>query len=110
MKQIIFRDDKSQKQIFDNKEKNELLLYWKNQYIKELEEAIFKEKNKILQEKLESSEPYDKYIEFTKKRRQDKKKSPVRKGYKTNNIFSSPRANIKKYSNTNLIKKKEQKK
>ena len=121
MKQIIFQDDKSQKPIFDNKEKNELLLYWKNQYIKELEEAIFKEKNKLLQEKLESSEPYDKYIEFTKKRRQDKKKSPVRKGYsnnnligssKTNNIFSSnfPRANIKKYSNTNLIKKKEQKK
>ena len=122
MKQIIFQDDKSQKPIFDNKEKNELLLYWKNRYIKELEEVIFREKNKILQEKLENPEPYDKYIEFTKKRRLDKKKTTMKRvGYsnsnligssKTNNIFSNnfPRTNTKKYSNTNLIKKKKQKK
>ena len=123
MKQIIFQDDKSQKPIFENKEKNELLLYWKNRYIKELEEVIFKEKNKILMEKLESSEPNDnKYLYFTKKRKQNRNKSAVKKKVYSNNslmgspkentIFSNnyPRANIKKYSNNKLTTKKEQKK
>ena len=54
IKLILYKDPETRKHIFNNKEKNELLLYWKNRYIKELEEATFKEKNKILQKKLDS--------------------------------------------------------
>ena len=124
MKQIIYQDDKSKKPIFENKEKNELLMYWKNSYMKELEEMVFKEKNRILQEKLENSDPYEQYLELVKKRRQGKKKPRTRKSVlgfnnligssKSINIFNNsksfPRAKIKKYPNTGYRKKKDQKK
>lgn len=122
MKQIIYQDDESKKEIFENKEKNELLSYWKNSYMKELEEIVFKEKNKILQEKLENSDPYDQYLELVKKRRQRKKKSRTRKSVfgfnnlfgssKSNNIYnkSFPKIKVKKYPNSVIRRKKDQKK
>ena len=55
------------------------MLYWKNRYIKELEEATFKEKNKILQQKLDSLDPNNKIIELTKKKKIEKRKSQTRK-------------------------------
>jgi hypothetical protein len=122
MKQIIYQDDESKKEIFENKEKNELLSYWKNSYMKELEEIVFKEKNKILQEKLENSDPYDQYLELVKKRRQRKKKSRTRKSvFGFNNLFGSSRSNniynksfpkikVKKYPNSVIRRKKDQKK
>ena len=79
--------------------------------MKELEEMVFKEKNRILQEKLENSDPYEQYLELVKKRRQGKKKPRTRKsvlGFNNligssksinffNNSKSFPRAKIKKY-------------
>ena len=47
--------------------------------IKELEEATFKEKNKILQQKLDSLDPNNKIIELTKKKKIEKRKSQTRK-------------------------------
>ena len=79
IKLILYKDPETRKHIFNNKEKNELLLYWKNRYIKELEEATFKEKNKILQQKLDSLDPNNKIIELTKKKKIEKRKSQTRK-------------------------------
>lgn len=73
IKLIFYKDEKSKKYVFNNKEKNELLLYWKNSYIKELEDATYNEKNKILQKKLESYDPNNKIIEFTMKKNKDRK-------------------------------------
>ena len=78
MKLLLFKDDKSKKNVFNNKEKNELLLYWKNSYIKELEDATFKEKNKILQQKLDSLDPNNKIIEMSRNKK-GKSKSHNRK-------------------------------
>ena len=78
MKLLFFKDDKSKKNVFNNKEKNELLLYWKNSYIKELEDATFKEKNKILQQKLDSLDPNNKIIEMSRNKK-GKSKSHNRK-------------------------------
>ena len=51
IKLILYKDPETKKHIFNNREKNELLLYWKNKYMKELEEATLKEKKKILKQK-----------------------------------------------------------
>ena len=115
MKQITFEDDKSKKPIFANKEKNELLLYWKNSYIKELEERVFKEKNKILQKKLDGSDPYDKHLD---RRRNERTKYSMKTGInnfkgssKANNMYSNnfPRVKLNIHSNTNLRKNNEPK-
>ena len=79
IKLILYKDDKTKKYIFNNKEKNELLLYWKNSYIKELEEATYKEKNKILQQKLDNLDPNNKIIELTKKKKSEKRRAQTRK-------------------------------
>ena len=96
MKLILYKDDKSKKSIFNNKEKNELFLYWKNRYIKELEDATYKEKNKILKKKLESLDPNNKIIELTKKKKNQIRKAIIRKSaidvmgnFKQNNNMNS---------------------
>ena len=94
IKLIIYKDPETRKHIFNNKEKNELLLYWKNRYIKELEEATFKEKNKILQQKLESLDPNNKIIELTKKKKIEKRKSQTRKSsIMYNNLMKNAKFN-----------------
>ena len=94
IKLILYKDPETRKHIFNNKEKNELLLYWKNRYIKELEEATFKEKNKILQQKLESLDPNNKIIELTKKKKIEKRKSQTRKSsIMYNNLMKNAKFN-----------------
>ena len=94
IKLILYKDPETRKHIFNNKEKNELLLYWKNRYIKELEEATFKEKNKILQQKLENKDPNNKIIELTKKKKIEKRKSQTRKSsIMYNNLMKNAKFN-----------------
>ena len=78
IKLILYKDPETKKHIFNNREKNELLLYWKNKYMKELEEATLKEKNKILKQKLESLDPNNKLMELTRKKKGDLKKTQTR--------------------------------
>ena len=98
IKSILYKDTETKKPILDNKEKNELLLYWKNSYINELEEAKIKEKNKILEQKLESLDPNNKIIELTKKKRLVNKKSSTRQ---SSMIYKSLIENVKMNSNSN---------
>ena len=117
IKLILYKDPETKKHIFNNREKNELLLYWKNRYIKELEEATFKEKNKIIKQKLNSLDPNKKLLEFSRKKKVDLKKSQTRnsamyhnlirnvrfnsqikKGIKKLDIKSSKNINFKRYS------------
>lgn len=101
IRSISFKDNETKKPIFDNKEKNELLLYWKNSYIKELEEAKIKEKNKILEQKLESLDPNNKIIELTRKKKLVNKKSPTRQN---SLIYKSLMENFKMNNNSNSNK------
>ena len=79
LKLIMYRDQKTQKYIFSNKTKNQILNYWKNKYQKELSEATFREKNKILQEKYENESPSNKLLEMSKKLADKKRKSNARR-------------------------------
>lgn len=77
LKLIMYRDQKTKKYIFNNKTKNQILNYWKNKYQKELSEATFREKSRILQEKYEN--PNNKLIEMSKKLVDKKRKSNARR-------------------------------
>ena len=67
LKLILYKDQKSKRYIFNNKVKNQILNYWKNRYQKELSEATFIEKSKILQEKLDKVNPNNKLAEMSRK-------------------------------------------
>ena len=79
LKLILYKDPKSKKYIFDNKIKNQLLNYWKNKYQKELSEATFREKSRILQEKLDRVNPNNKLLEMGKKLAENKRKANLKK-------------------------------
>ena len=79
LKLILYKDPKSKKYIFDNKIKNQLLNYWKNKYEKELSEATFREKSRILQEKLDRVNPNNKLLEMGKKLAENKRKANIKK-------------------------------
>ena len=93
IKLILYKDPETKKHIFNNREKNELLLYWKNRYIKELEEATFKEKNKIIKQKLNSLDPNNKLLEFSRKKKVDLKKSQTRNSAMYHNLIRNVRFN-----------------
>ena len=98
LKLILYKDPKSKKYIFDNKIKNKLLNYWKNKYQKELSEATFREKSKILQEKLERVNPANKLAEMSRKLAEKKMKANIKK--KAHNLFVGI---IPKTSSNNLF-------
>ena len=79
LKLIMYRDQKTKKYIFSNKTKNQILNYWKNKYQKELSEATFREKSRILQEKYENENPTNKLREMSKKLAEKKRKSNARR-------------------------------
>ena len=116
IKLILYKDPETKKHIFNNREKNQLLLYWKNRYIKELEDATFKEKNKILQQKLESFDPNNKIIEMSIKRRIENRKSQtrnrsimynsLRRSDKFHNSINQRLKKIDNKSSKNLLSKK----
>ena len=93
LKVIMYKDKKTQKSIFTNKMKNDLLKYWKNKYEKELDEATFKEKSKILQQKFDNVSQNNKTLENIKKPNDIKKKTNLRKHgnsyYRGNNLHRS---------------------
>jgi hypothetical protein len=94
LKLILYQDKKTKKYIFSNKIKNHLLKYWKTKYEKELSEATFKEKNKILQQKIDNANPNNKVVEISKKNTDNKKKTNLRKHtyfYRSNFLFKSVR-------------------
>ncbi len=103
LKLILYKDQKSKKYIFNNKVKNQILNYWKNRYQKELSEATFIEKSKILQEKLDRVNPNNKLAEMSRKLAEKKMKTNLKKkafnlfGTKSSsNLFSSIRNGEKK--------------
>lgn len=116
LKLVSYKDLKTKKFIFDNNTKNKLLNYWKDKYQKELNEATFREKSKILQEKLDNANPNNRLTEISKKFAETKKKANLRKkpfsrykGQKSSsNIFSNFRAadkkGIFKFTSINLAK------
>ena len=75
----MYRDPKTKKFIFSNKTKNQILNYWKNKYQKELSEATFREKSRILQEKYENENPTNKLLEMSKKLAEKKRRSNARR-------------------------------
>ena len=79
LKLILYKDPKTKKYIFDNKVKNKLLNYWKEKYQKELSEATFREKSKILKEKYDNANPNNKLFEMSK-RFQERRKANLKKG------------------------------
>ena len=79
LKLILYKDPKTKKYIFDNKVKNQLLNYWKEKYQKELSEATFREKSKILKEKYDNANPNNKLFEMGK-RLQERRKANLKKG------------------------------
>ena len=95
---ILYKDTETKKPILDNKEKNELLSYWKNSYINELEEAKIKERNKILEQKLESLDPNNKIIELTRKKKLISKKSATKR---SSMMYKSLMEKFKMNNNTN---------
>ena len=104
LKLILYKDQKSKKYIFNNKVKNQILNYWKNRYQKELSEATFIEKSKILQEKLDKVNPNNKLAEMSRKLAEKKMKTNLKKkafnlfGTKSSsNLFSSIRNGEKKF-------------
>jgi len=103
LKLILFKDSKSKKYIFNNKIKNQLLNYWKNKYQKELSEATFRAKNKILQEKLDKNNPNNKLLEMSKKLANKRRPNFHKKAYNyyvgqksSNNLFNSIKSGEKK--------------
>ena len=108
LKLIMYKDQKTKKYIFNNKTKNQLLIYWKNKYQKELSEATFREKSKILQEKIDGSNQNNKLAEMGKKLAENKRKSNAQKkgfGYdftgQKNNIGSRMKKLYSRYSPIN---------
>ena len=104
LKLILYKDQKSKRYIFNNKVKNQILNYWKNRYQKELSEATFIEKSKILQEKLDKVNPNNKLAEMSRKLAEKKMKTNLKKkafnlfGTKSSsNLFSSIRNGEKKF-------------
>lgn len=104
LKLILYKDQKSKKYIFNNKVKNQILNYWKNRYQKELSEATFIEKSKILKEKLDKVNPNNKLAEMSRKLAEKKMKTNLKKkafnlfGTKSSsNLFSSIRNGEKKF-------------
>ena len=104
IKLILFKEPKSKKYVFDNKEKNELLLYWKNSYIKELKDATDKEKNRIVLQKLESLDPNTKLFEITKKMI-ERRRSQVRLGQRGSYFLSLRDSNSINNSKRKIRKK-----
>ena len=102
LKLILYKDPKSKRYIFTHKVKNQLLNYWKNQYEKELNEATFREKSKILQQKFESVNPNNKVVELSKKLAENKRRANLKKNNRlNNNLFNSVRNGAKSYSKFN---------
>ena len=111
MKLILYKDPKTKKYIFNNKIKNQLLNYWKNKYQKELSEATFREKNKILKEKLDSANENNRLFEMSKKlvgrRKTNLKKSSYFGQKSSNNLFNNSKIGERKlYSRFAPIKNK----
>ena len=105
LKVIMYKDKKTQKSIFTNKMKNDFFKYWKNKYEKELDEAAFKEKSKILQQRFDNVSVNNKTIESIRKPNDIKKKTNLRKHgynyYRGNNLFKSIRNDKKKNTRIN---------
>ena len=84
--------------------------------IKELEDATFKEKNKILQDKLDSLDPNNKVIELTKRKKNEKRKSQTKtntlmynnlmRNAKFNNSINHGHKKLDPKSSKNVISKK----
>ena len=114
LKLILYKDPKTKKYIFDNKVKNQLLNYWKEKYQKELSEATFREKSKILKEKYDNANPNNKLFEMSK-RLQERRKANLKKsayfGKKSSNhlLIKSKIGERKLYNRFSPIKNKNTK-